>query len=80
MSPDKAKQMADTIGVAVRAGVVTPQIEDEKEFRKKAGLAEMSAEVVEQWKKDGGVRAPITLAKPGENTPAPTTPPEDADA
>ncbi|MFA6121912.1 MAG: hypothetical protein WCT35_04865 [Sideroxydans sp.] len=72
--------MADAIGVAVRAGVVTPQIEDEKEFRKKAGLAEMSAEVVEKWKQDGGVRAPITLANSAANAPAPAVPPEDADA
>ena len=48
-------------GVAVRAGVITPQVEDEKSIRRGAGLPEMSAEAVELWGDQGGVRQPITL-------------------
>lgn len=62
MDPDKAKAIADATGVAVRAGVITPQIDDEKVFRKNLGLPEMSSAVVDKWKRDGGARAPITLA------------------
>lgn len=60
-------------GVAVRAGMVTPQSEDETAIREKLGLPKMSAQVVDSWKQDGNVRRPITLqgveqtAPPTEN-------------
>lgn len=48
-------------GVAVRAGVITPQMQDEKSIRRGAGLPEMSPEAIELWADQGGVRQPITL-------------------
>lgn len=55
------KVEVDTYGVAVRAGAVTPQEADEVNFRKKAGLPQMSEAALQAWDEDGGVRRPITL-------------------
>ena len=55
------KEQADTYGVGVRAGMITAQKNDEENFRKKAGLPDMSPEAVDAWKEDGGIRRPITL-------------------
>jgi lambda family phage portal protein len=49
-------------GVAVRAGAITPQADDEAAFRKALGLPAMGKEVEEYWKKAGGIKQPITLA------------------
>jgi hypothetical protein len=51
----------DAYGVAVRAGAITPQTNDETAFRTEAGLPVMSDNVQEAWIDDGGVRRPITL-------------------
>jgi len=59
--PDTIKKQADAYGVSVRAGALTPQPEDEKQFRKNAGLPEMSTEVQASWKQAGNTRHPITL-------------------
>ena len=56
------KGVFDAYGVGVRAGVITPQTEDEKTLRDFMGLPEMSAEVIADWKESGGVRRPITLS------------------
>ena len=50
------KSLADSYGVAVRSGAVTPQLADETEFRKIAGLPELSPEVQNAWDQDGGYR------------------------
>jgi lambda family phage portal protein len=55
------KQKAEAYGVAVRAGAITPQTDDEDDFRDDGGLPEMSKEVKDAWANDGGVRRPITL-------------------
>lgn len=55
------KMQADAYGVGVRAGMVTPQKDDEQHFRDRAGLPEMSDDVESAWTDDGGVRRPITL-------------------
>ena len=55
------KQQADAYGVAVRAGSITPQKEDETAFRKKFNLPTMGKEVEQAWEDDGGARRPITL-------------------
>ena len=55
------KEQADTYGVGVRAGMVTPQRNDEETFREKAGLPAMTAEAEAAWEEDGGIRRPITL-------------------
>ena len=51
----------DAYGVAVRAGAITPQIEDEEELRKEAGLPPMTEPVKRAWGEDEGYRRPITL-------------------
>jgi hypothetical protein len=56
------KSLIDAYGVGVRAGVITPQTDDEKEIRAKFGLPDMSAAVIADWAESGGVRHPITLA------------------
>lgn len=58
---DNLKQKMDAFGVGVRAGALTPQIEDEITFRSEANLPTMSNAVKTAWRKDGNVRRPITL-------------------
>lgn len=60
---DKLAKFAEAYGTAVRAGVITPNLEDEKAVRKMFGLPEPSGEVIAEWKRTKGVRLPITLAK-----------------
>lgn len=52
---------ANAYGVAVRAGALTPQIEDEEATRRRFGLPEMSAAAREAWELEA-TRRPITLA------------------
>lgn len=83
---DPLKAKLDTYGVAVRAGAITPQTDDEKSFRTEMKLPAMSAEAVAAWKKDEGTRRPITITEPGvaKTTPPAATPktalPADDDA
>lgn len=58
---DALTKLLDAYGVGVRAGVITPCLEDEEEFRAAMGLGPCSADVVADWKKGKGVRRPITL-------------------
>ncbi|WP_051278968.1 phage portal protein [Chitinilyticum aquatile] len=60
---DSLKAMADTYGVLVRAGAVTPQASDEDFMRSATGLPQASPEVQDAWADVGGVRRPITLAE-----------------
>lgn len=60
----------DTYGVCVRAGAITPQLEDEEAFREAAGLPALSAPVKAVWR-DEPVRRPITLAPAGEGRSGP---------
>lgn len=55
------KALCDAYGVAVRAGTLTPCLEDENEFRKIFGLPPAPESVVAQWESTRGVRLPITL-------------------
>ena len=59
----KLRELLDAYGIAVRAGVITPCLEDENAFRLRLGLDPASESVVADWKKSKGVRAPITLAR-----------------
>jgi lambda family phage portal protein len=52
---------SNTYGIAVRSGAITPQPEDETQFRADMGLPEQSEAVKNAWKKDGSIRRPITL-------------------
>ncbi len=58
----------ESYGIGVRAGVLTPQPEDEAQVREELGLPEMSEATEENWAKSG--RRPITLARE-EETNAP---------
>ncbi len=69
-SPGNAKEIIDAYGAAVRAGALTPQPKDENHFRAMAGLPQISEAAAALWRKQGGTRQPVTLAKPE----APATP------
>lgn len=60
---DKLRVFAEAYGIAVRSGVMTPNIEDEKAVRAMFGLPEVSADVVSEWARTNGVRTPITLSQ-----------------
>ena len=62
----KLKIFIDTYGVAVRAGLITPQVTDEQYFRRVMDLPEMSADAIEDWAKTNNIRKPVTLAKSEE--------------
>ena len=63
---DNARTFADTYGVAVRAGALTPNLEDEKAIREKLGLPKPTVEVEQDWT-DTPVRKPITLTPDSTN-------------
>jgi len=66
------RSKADAYGIAVRAGVITPQTEDENVFRSEIGLPPMRTNAADAWQIDNGVRRPITLTPPpGTAAPAP---------
>ena len=58
---EQQKQIMDAYGVGVRAGCITPNVEDEKFIRTKVQLPAPSKDVQAAWKTDGGARKPITL-------------------
>lgn len=70
-----ARAYADTYGIAVRSGSITPQIEDETEFRRQFGFPSMSQAARDKWKKDGNTRQPITLKDVNDFTPGAPPPP-----
>jgi capsid protein len=61
---DRSK--AEEYGVSVRAGAVTPQIEDEEAFRAELALPPLSDDAKRAWQEDKGIRRPITLRDPNE--------------
>jgi hypothetical protein len=65
------KTLLDSYGVGVRAGVLTPCLEDENWFRKLIGLDPASAKVVADWASTNGIRKPNTLKE--EVTPTKET-------
>lgn len=67
---EELRDRIETYGTAVRAGVVTPQVEDEEAVRAAAGLPPMSEPVREAWERDQGTRRPVTLSAPPGSQPA----------
>jgi hypothetical protein len=57
----------ETYATGVRAGVLTPNLEDEKAIRAKLGLPAPSEAVAKAWDEDGGSRKPITLKSQNES-------------
>lgn len=72
------KTIVDAYGVATRAGMVTPVLEDEKFIREKAGLPPINDAISSAWVEDGGVRRPITL-QTDKPAPAPQAPADGED-
>jgi hypothetical protein len=61
---EELKREFDSLGVGVRAGIITPTVTDEDHFRKKAGLPPLSKEARKAWGEEKNVRRPITLTPP----------------
>lgn len=75
----KLRDLLEAYGVAVRAGVITPCLQDENEFRKRMGLPQAPAEVEANWERYNGIREPITLralAEQEDDGNQPNQPPE----
>lgn len=58
---EKLINLLEAYGIAVRAGAITPCLQDENQFRKLMGLETAPAEVVADWTETKGVRKPVTL-------------------
>ena len=57
------KSNIDTYGVGVRAGALTPQLDDEAHYRVQIGLPVLSEDVEKAWLDATGVIRPTTLQK-----------------
>jgi len=57
-------------GIAVRAGAITPCIEDEIYFRNVFDLPPLPEPARKAWADTKNIRTPITLAKPGDQVPS----------
>ncbi|MBM3836202.1 MAG: phage portal protein [Verrucomicrobia bacterium] len=68
---EETKATADAYGVGVRAGAITPNIDDENFIRSKLGLPSITEPVRTAWTEDEGYRRPITLLPPGVQPSAP---------
>ena len=55
-------------GTGVRAGAITPCVEDEAYMRDLFGLPSMPESVRANWQSTGNIRRPITLAVEEEQT------------
>ena len=67
MSVDELKQTLEVYGTAVRAGGVTPNIDDEAAIRKLMNLPPVNDSVREGWNKEGGTKKPTTIKSEGDN-------------
>ncbi|MHB9138182.1 MAG: phage portal protein family protein [Victivallaceae bacterium] len=73
------KMKFDAMGVAIRAGLLTATADIEETVRKTLDLPELDAAAVEEWKRNQGVKRPITLVQAGQAGPqAPAAPGGDA--
>ena len=60
---DRIKQLCEAYGVAVRAGLITPCLQDENDIRKLMGLQPAPPDVEADWEKSQGVRKPVTIQR-----------------
>jgi hypothetical protein len=63
---EKLIDLLEAYGAGVKAGVITPCLQDENAFRKLMGLEPAPPAVEADWDKSEGVRKPITLQKLAE--------------
>jgi hypothetical protein len=63
---EKLIDLLEAYSSAVRAGAITPCLQDENAFRKMMGLEPAPPAVEADWDKSEGVRKPITLQKLAE--------------
>jgi len=57
------RNVIDAYAIGVRAGVITPCIQDENAFRRLLGLDAAPQEVVDNWKMTDGIRQPNTIRR-----------------
>lgn len=65
------RSVVETYGAGVRAGVFTPQIEDEETLRAQGSLPPLTESVRASWNKDEGTRRPVTLKESPLSAPEP---------
>ena len=65
-----ARETAEAYEIAARTGLVTPNAEDETEFRKRLALPQMPTSVTDAWEASDGVRIPTAVA-PAAPAPEP---------
>ncbi len=63
---ERLRGLIEAYGAAVRAGLITPCLADENEFRSRLGLREATGPVVSAWSRSSGVRSPVTLQRPSD--------------
>lgn len=68
---ERLRNDLDTYGVAVRAGVITPNAKDEDHWRAELGLPETPPEVTKSWTSRGGVVQPVTIQPDASSQPQP---------
>ena len=64
------KMKFDAMGVAIRAGLLTATADIEKTVRETLDLPELDAAAVAEWKRNNGVKLPITLVQAGQAGPS----------
>jgi len=72
-------KLLEAYGAGVRAGVLTPCLQDENEFRGILGLTKAPSIVEQAWASQGGTRAPVTLQRPKDIQKPTNTEPERED-
>ena len=68
---EDVRKIAETYGIAARAGLITAQKEDEAHFRALLGLPEIGEEVSSQWDEEGNTYRKPTTLKNNEKTTNP---------
>lgn len=63
------KAKVEAYGIAVRAGLITQQVEDEEAMRRELGLPELSDRIKEQWQEEGNTNRKPTTLKSNEKEP-----------
>jgi hypothetical protein len=61
--PMEVRNLVDAMAIAIRAGLLTPSLEDENSIRAIFGLSPAPQSVVDDWKTTDGVRKPNTLRR-----------------